>query len=93
MSGRRVTMPVPRGKKSLPTMPSRTELFPALLNLKTSIQNENFITWAPITTIWGNWISLCKSPIFVVEKTAKKKFYIIIIKIQNFTLKLVDDIN
>lgn len=37
--GRRVTIPVPLGKKSRPTMFSSTELFP--------------LDWEPITVIWG----------------------------------------
>lgn len=37
--GRRVTMPVPRGRKSRPTIFSKTELLP--------------LDWEPMTAIWG----------------------------------------
>lgn len=43
--GRRVTMPVPRGRKSRPTMFSKTELLP--------------LDWEPITVICGKSTGLC----------------------------------
>ena len=43
-SGQRVTIPLPRGRKSLPTMFSNTELFP--------------LDWPPTTANWGKSIGL-----------------------------------